>query len=124
MAILTYFPKDIGDVVAMQLDAAIAGEQAFRATFDWGGSTGIPCIAGTLREGKELEIGGWAHRKKCKVRVRIEALPQGAEDLPKTNDDVTLYLSEGGDGRKLKILRTENTNDVILEMDLVDTNHD
>jgi hypothetical protein len=120
MAILTYFPKDLGDLIALQSEQAALAEEWMRCRFEWNGGE-YPCTAGALKEGKELGLGGWELRKKVKVRVRTEVL--GGGDRPKTNDTIVVYLSENGTGIKMRILSTENNFDTILEIDAVDTNH-
>lgn len=108
----------------MLIDANAAAESFSSCTFDWDGNTGIQCSASPFRQGKELSLdgGGWVIRSKCKVRVQIHNLPD-ATDLPKTNDDITVYLSEGGTARKMRIFATENTLDAELLMECVETNH-
>jgi hypothetical protein len=92
-------------------------------SFDWNGSTGIPCSAGPLKKGKELDIGGWQAMQRCKVNVRVASLPDASE-YPATNDEIVLYLSDGGTGHRLKILSVENSFDQNLKLECCDPNHD
>jgi hypothetical protein len=123
MAILVNFPKDIGGVVATELDSFEQLLNLMRCRFDWGGNTGITCAAGTAVHGKELTIsGGWELRRKVKLQVRVSDLPDPT-DLPRPNDAVTVYLSEDGAGVKYRILSVENRFDKVLTLNCVDTNH-
>jgi hypothetical protein len=93
------------------------------STFDWDGNTEIPCTASQAKFGKEMNIaGGWEIRRRVKISVRIEELPD-IEDLPAPNDTFILRLSPNGPEVKYRILATKNSNDTTLEIEGVDTNH-
>jgi hypothetical protein len=118
-------PSEIGPLAAIIGMAQLTIEGEFmRATFDWDGNTGITCNASELEEGKELDIadGGWKLRKKCKVSTLVRNFPDESS-LPKANDTITVYLSEGATGIKLRILKTKNSYNKSLLMECVDTNH-
>lgn len=125
MAIINYPVEEYGFFGAFMLEAAGNAETLNPAKFDWDGNTDIPCTCGPFRKFSELRLdgGGWDRRSSCKVRVKIPNLPD-ADDLPKQNDDITVYLSLNGPGRLMRIFATEISADVELEMECVESNHE
>jgi hypothetical protein len=122
MAILSDAFLTLGPLASMQIDAASVAEGFSSCRFDWAGSEGIPCTAKPLKKGSELDVGGWQKMQHVKISVRTESLPD-ASDYPEPKHNIVLYLSEGGAGHRLRILNVENSEDAVLILECVDSNH-
>jgi hypothetical protein len=122
MAILSEAYLTLGPLASMQIDANSAAEGFSSCRFDWNGATDIPCTSKPLKQGSELDIGGWQKMQHVKVAVRVESLPD-SETYPEPKHNIVLYLSADGAGHRLKILNVENSEDALLILECVDSNH-
>lgn len=122
MAILSDAYLNLGSFAAMLIDAQAVADGFSFCRFDWNGEVNIPCTAKPLKKGSELDIGGWQKMQHVKITVRVESLPD-SENYPQPKHNIVLYLSENGAGHQLRILNVENSNDAVLIIEAVDSNH-
>lgn len=124
MAILDSFPGNVGSLVSSLTAAMSLAEADMRCTFDWDGTSGIPCTAGKAKHGLEMDplSGLWRLERSVELIVRTVSLPD-PDDHPQPKDEIVVYLSETDAGTRYKIRSVENSFNTTLTLKCVQPNH-